>query len=121
MMKNTAMKILCRMLAALMIWMPYQIAHAGMIGTDQVVAAAVKTDRAALMNLVTRSDVASQLQAFGVDPVQARARIASMSDQEVSSLAGQIDSLPAGAVSNGGAILLIIVIAAVVWWMWGRR
>ena len=64
------------------------------------VATVSKTDRQALLNLVTRSDVSSQLQSLGVDPVQAKARIASMTDQEVTTLAAQIDSLPAGAMSK---------------------
>ena len=115
-MKNT----LCRILVALMIWGPYQAVQAGMIGTEQVVAAA-KTDRAVLMDLVARADVARELQSLGVDPVQVRSRIASMTDQEVGSLAGQIDALPAGALSNGAAIVLIVVVAAVLWWFWGRR
>jgi hypothetical protein len=119
-MKNSATRMLCRILAALMIWTPFQAAQAGMIGTEQVTAA-VKTDRAALMDLVTRADVSSQLQALGVDPLQVKSRIASMTEQEISSLAGQIDALPAGGISNGGAILLIIVVAAAVWWIWGRR
>ena len=112
-------RTLCRLLVALMIWTPFQLAQAGMIGTEQVVAAA--TDRAALVDLVTRADVARELQAFGVDPAQVKARIASMTEQEIASLAGQVDSLPAGALSNGAAIVLIIVVAAVVWWLWGRR
>lgn len=111
---------LCRVLAALMIWAPYQAVQAGMIDTQQVVAPA-NTDRAALIDLLARADVARELQALGVDPVQVRARIASMTEQEIASLAGQIDSLPAGALSNGAAIVLILAVAAVVWWVWGRR
>jgi hypothetical protein len=38
----------------------------------------------------------------------------------VSSLAGRINSMPAGAMSDGAAILLILVIAAAVWWFWRR-
>ena len=120
-MQNQVTKMLCRLLIALMIWTPFQVAQAGMIGTEQVVASVSKTDRQALLNLVTRSDVSSQLQSLGVDPVQAKSRIASMTDQEVTTLAAQIDSLPAGAMSNGAAILLIVIIAAAVWWVWGRR
>lgn len=106
---------LCRLLVALMIWAPFQATHAGMIATEQVAA------RAALGDLVVRADVARELQALGVDPAQVRSRIGAMTDQEVASLAGQIESLPAGSLSNGAAIVLIIVVAAVVWWLWGRR
>ena len=113
-------KNICRLLVALMIWTPYQIATAGMIGTDRAVASASQADRATVLNYLTRSDVQRQLQAMGVDAKVAKDRVAALSDEEVRSLAGRIDSAPAGAMSSGAAILLIIVIAAAVWWFWRR-
>lgn len=113
-------RTLCRLLVALMIWTPYQIATAGMIGTDKVATSTTQADRATVLNFMTRGDVQKQLQAMGVDPATAQSRVAAMSDQEVSSLAGRINSMPAGAMSDGAAILLIIVIAAAVWWFWRR-
>lgn len=114
-------KMFCRMLIALMIWTPYQVAQAGMIGTEQVVTSAVQMDRAALLNTIGRADVSSQLQALGIDPVQARERVQAMTDQEITALAQRIDSLPAGAASDGAVVLLVILIAAAIWWIWGRR
>ena len=38
-------KIISRLLIAMMIWTPYQIATAGMIGTDQVVTSSAQADR----------------------------------------------------------------------------
>jgi len=64
--------------------------------------------------------VTSQLQSLGVDASAVKDRVASMTDQEVQSLAGKIHSMPAGADSTG-TILLIIVIAFAVWWIWFRR
>jgi len=113
-------KVICRLLVALMIWTPYQIATAGMIGTDQVVTSAAQADRTTVLNYLTRGDVQNQLQAMGVDAATAKDRVAAMTDEEVSSLAGRINSMPAGAMSDGAAILLIIVIAAAVWWFWRR-
>jgi hypothetical protein len=113
-------KTLCRLLFALMIWTPYQFATAGMIGTDKVVTSAAQADRTTVLNFMTRGDVQKQLQAMGVDPSTAQDRVAAMSDDEVRSLAGRINSMPAGAMSDGAAILLIIVIAAAVWWFWRR-
>ncbi len=113
-------KTLCRLLVALMIWTPYQIATAGMIGTDKVVTSSAQADRTTVLNFMTRGDVQKQLQAMGVDPTTAKDRVAAMSDDEVRSLAGRINSMPAGAMSDGAAILLIIVIAAAVWWFWWR-
>jgi hypothetical protein len=117
---NAWAKTICRLLVALMIWMPYQIATAGMIGTDQVVTSSSQADRTAVLNFLSRSDVANKLQSLGIDPSTAKDRVAAMTDQEVQQLAGQINSMPAGAMSTGAAILLIIIIAAAVWWFWQR-
>ena len=117
-MKSAWAKTICRLLVALMIWTPYQIAQAGMIGTDQVATASSQVDRGAVLNFVSRADVANQLQTLGLDAVTAKDRVAAMTDQEVSYLAGQINSLPAGA-DTAGVILLILIIAAV-WWVWKR-
>lgn len=113
-------RLLCRMLIALMIWMPYQIAQAGLIGSEQVATTSSQADRAALMDLLGRADMSRQLQAFGIDPSQARDRVAAMTDAEVASLSERIGALPAGGISNGGVVLLLILIAAGVWWAMRR-
>jgi hypothetical protein len=117
---NVWAKTICRLLIAMMIWMPYQIATAGMIGTDQVVTSSSQADRTTVLNFLNRGDVTSQLQTLGIDPATAKDRVGAMSDQEVQSLAGQISAMPAGGTSTGAAVLLIIVIAAAVWWFWQR-
>ena len=117
---NVWAKTICRLLIALMVWMPFQIATAGMIGTDQVVASSPQADRTTVLNFLNRSDVAGQLQTLGLDPSTAKDRVGAMSDQEVQSLAGQISAMPAGGISHGAALLLIIIIAAAVWWFWQR-
>jgi len=109
---------ICRLLIVLMAWTPYQIAQAGMIGTDQVVSAASQAERTSVLNFVGRNDVASQLQSFGIDASSAKDRVAAMTDEEVRYLAGRIDSMPAGA--DGGGLLLLIIIIAVIWWVWKR-
>jgi hypothetical protein len=97
------------------------MAQAGMIGTDQVAApAAQQADRMTLLNMLGRSDVASQLQALGIDPAQAKDRVGAMTDQEVATLVGRVDSLPAGAMSDGAAVVLIIIIIAAIWWYMGK-
>jgi uncharacterized protein DUF6627 len=117
-MKSAWTRTICRVLAALMIWTPVQFAHAGVIGTAQAVAAAAPAERAAVLGFVGRADVARELQALGVDAAAAKERIAAMTDQEAQSLAGRIDSLPAGADVGGIAVLLIILIFT--WWAWYR-
>jgi uncharacterized protein DUF6627 len=121
-MKSVWARLFCRLLVALMIWTPYQFATAGMIGTEQVVTASPQADRAAVLGFVNRGDVARQLQSLGIDPKTAQDRIGALSDQEVQSLAGKIQSLPAGADSADVAvgILIIAVIVVVVWYLWKR-
>jgi uncharacterized membrane protein len=117
-MKSTFASVFVRVLIVLMAWTPYQMAHAGMIGTDQVVQTS-QSDRGEVLSFLSRSDVAGQLQTFGLDASTAKDRVAAMTDEEVRYLAGRISSEPAGA-SSGGTLLLIIIIVAVVWWAWKR-
>ena len=118
---NAWAKIISRLLIALMIWTPYQIATAGMIGTDQVVASTSQMDRTTVLNFLSRSDVANKLQSLGIDPATANDRVGAMTDPEVQQLAGRINALPAGGdVSTAGVLLIIILVAAAVWWFWQR-
>lgn len=91
-----------------------------MIGTDQLVSAGSQADRNTVLQFIGRADVTSQLQALGLDTATAKDRVAAMTDQEVQSLAGRINSMPAGADSLG-IVLVLLIVAAVVWWVWFRR
>ncbi len=88
-----------------------QTAHAAPISTEQVAASqGVVTDSAArtyVLSALERADVASALQERGVSLDQARARIAALSDAEVTRMAEQIDKAPAGAGDIISTILLI--------------
>jgi hypothetical protein len=119
-MKSVWGRTLCRLLIVLMAWSPVQFAQAGMIGIDQVASAASQADRTAVLQFLGRADVTSQLQALGVDSATAKDRVAAMTDLEVRSLAGKIQSMPAGADSTG-TIILLVVIGFAVWWIWFRR
>jgi hypothetical protein len=111
---------LCRLLIVLVIWTPYQIAQAGMIETYQGVAGSSQSDRATVLGFVGRSEVMSRLQALGVDPATAKDRVAAMTDEEARTLAGRIDSMPAGGQDLAGYVLLIIIVFAIYWWVWRR-
>ena len=119
-MKSSWTRMLCRLLMLLMIWTPFQLAQAGMIGTDQLVVASANADRTTVLEFLGRADVANQLQSFGLDAKSATDRVAAMTDQEVQMLAGKINSMPAGADSTG-VILLLIIVGVAVWWIWFRR
>jgi len=117
---NIAMtRTICRLLMVLMAWMPFHVAQAGMIGTEQFVGSTSQSDRAGVLSVISRSDVASQLQSLGLDQATARDRVAAMTDQEVRSLAGHLNTLPAGA--DGTGIVLLIVIGVLIWWLVIRK
>jgi hypothetical protein len=95
----------------LMLSLPLPAAHAGMIGTEAVVnAAQAQQDRERLRSTLNRNDVQTQLIARGVDPAQVQARIDSLTDQEVQSLSGKIDQLPAGGDGLGLLVFIFIVL-----------
>lgn len=107
-------RMICRFLIVTMALLPFQTVQAGMIGTDQVASVATaQSDRAAVLNIISRAEVASQLQALGIDLNSAKSRIAAMTDEEVHALSGKLDSLPAGAKTSGWA--WAVVIALVIW------
>ncbi|HZY20412.1 MAG TPA: PA2779 family protein [Ramlibacter sp.] len=109
-------KMTCRTLVVSMFALSVHGAGAGMIGAEQ---AAPQTDRTLVLDVLARADTASRLQAMGVDPQQARERVAAMNDQEVGRLAEDIRQAPAGA--DGGALVAVIVVAAAVWYFAFRR
>ena len=86
-------------------------AQAGMIGTEAVVnAAQVQQDRERLRDVFNRDDVKAQLIARGVDPAQVQARVDSLTDQEVQTLNGKLDQLPAGGDSLLGVLVFIFIV-----------
>jgi len=118
-MKNATLRMISRILVVSMMLLPLQTVQAGMIGTDQVISAAsAQSDRTTVLNLLGRSDVASQLQSLGLDPQTARDRVAAMSDEEVRALAGKIDALPAGATITGWGWAAIVLIAVFIFYKW---
>ena len=117
-MQSAWARTICRLLIVLMVWAPYQLAQAGMIGADQAGTASSQADRAAVLSFVTRADVAGELRSMGLDAATAKDRVGAMSDAEVAYLAGRIERLPAGG-DTAGVILLIVIIAAI-WWVWKR-
>ena len=109
-MHSTFLRLICRILIASMIVLPFQ-ARAGLIGTEQVVGAAqAQAARATVEAYIGRAEVAQQLEAYGLSSQDAQARVAALTDAEVTAVAGRIDSLPAGAW-----IPVLIAAIIVVW------
>ena len=91
--------------------MPLGTAQAGMIGTEAAVSAAsASAQRSALSDAFNRAEVRSALQAQGVSPAEAQARLAAMTDAEIQQLAARVDDLPAGGFGVLGAIAVVAII-----------
>ena len=85
-------------------------AFAGVITTQQYLTA---VDRDATIQridaVLAREEVRNQLEKHGVDPLALDERIASLTDQELSMLATDLESMPAG-----GDLLAVLGIVAIV-------
>ena len=118
-MKSFGTRMVCRMLIACLMMMQLPLAQAGMLGADQVASATtVQSDRAALMAAVQRAEVAGQLQSLGVEPGLARQRVAALTNDEAHQLAGKLETLPAGALTNGWGWAVLIIVGLVVYFNW---
>lgn len=118
-MKSSITRLICRLLVVSMVVLPFQSVQAGMIGADRVAAAqGAQADRDAVLSLISRTDVVRQLQSLGLDPQSAKDRVAAMSDNEIRSVAGRLDTLPAGARGSGWAWAVAIAIVVLIWYNW---
>ena len=100
-------------LAALMfaVSMPLGAVQAALVSTDQVVEKSeIEADRMRIAALLGRDDVQRQLKAQGVDPDEALARVAALSDAEVRRIADRIDTMPAGQDALATIIGVVLVI-----------
>ncbi|OGA23997.1 MAG: hypothetical protein A3H34_07660 [Betaproteobacteria bacterium RIFCSPLOWO2_02_FULL_67_19] len=110
--------MICNLLIVSLTLLPFQTVQAGMIGADQVSGTtSAQAERLALQNLLGRSEIASRMQTLGLDQKVASDRVAAMTDEEVRSLSGRIDALPAGA-SSGWGWAVVIILAVVIWYAW---
>jgi hypothetical protein len=117
---KSGVRAVCRLLIASMMFLSFHMAHAGMIGTEQVLATA-QSERAHINSLLARSDIQNQLQMLGVSPAAAKDRVAAMTDQEVRALAGHLESVPAGGISGWVVVLIIAAVLGFLWWRGGLR
>jgi len=82
-------------------------ASAAIIATDQVAASA---ERDRVKSFLDRAEVQARMQALGVNPQAALARVDALSDDEVAALAGRLEQLPAGGTDIVSALLLVFII-----------
>jgi len=103
-------RLLAALVTALFLAVQTGPAVAGMVGTQELLEQAqVAEQRSELLAQLQRSDVRDQLETLGVDPAQAKARVARLSDTQVSQLHGRLERLPAGGSAAGIIVLFLLV------------
>lgn len=101
---------ICLTVIMFLMFAPVHSVLAAMIGTETVVdTQRGREARNLIHTLLAREDVQTALRSHGIDPLEAKARIDSLSDEEVIRIADRIDQLPEGA----GAIEILVVIILV--------
>jgi len=90
-------------------------AQAALVGTSQILDQGdQQIDRDRLRAFMDRAEVRDQLEALGVDSDIAKARIDSLTNEEVADIVNRLDQLPAGgdgfATLVGAALLVFIIL-----------
>jgi hypothetical protein len=104
-------------IALLSMSLPQGRAEAAMASTESVIGIAhdSQAERERVRAFLDRADVQAQLQAYGISPEEAVARVDALTDGEIALIAGKVDQLPAGGCYGEacGAAVLILLAAAV--------
>jgi hypothetical protein len=89
-------------------------AKAGIIGTEAVLNTLQgEKSRSRITAFLDRQEVREAFIQKGIDPAQAKNRVASLTDQEISQICKTLDQLPAGGDGIGtvvGAVVLVFII-----------
>jgi len=95
----------------LLLAVPYQSVFAAMIGTETVIDMARGQEaRDCLNRMLIREDVQTAFTSYGITPLEAKARLDTLSDAEIMRLYNQMEQLPAGGSSLGTAFIAVGVI-----------
>jgi len=101
-------------LSLLLISVPYRPASAAIIGTETMIdLGRAQEARDHVNSILAREDVKAAFITQGINPLEAKARVDTLSNAEIINLAEQIDQLPAGG-STLGTILVVALIVFLV-------
>ncbi len=91
-------------------------ASAAIVETEALVTTNRDADLASIRAQLDRDDVRVKMQEMGVEPAAVDARLASLSDRELSRLAADMERAPAGgdALAIIGIVFLVLLILEVV-------
>jgi len=115
MMRRTGRWMSALLVVAMMVFGVHAQAHAGLVGTEAVIAAEqAMLDRAELLAALDQVEVRDRLVSLGVDPEVARERVAALSDDELRQMAEHMDQLPAGGIGSVvGALVFVFIVLLV--------
>jgi hypothetical protein len=98
----------------LMLSIPHRSAVAALVDTETLMDMNRSRDaRETLKQFMARKDVRTAIVSQGVDPLEADARLKSLTDAEVIQLADQIHRLPAGGDFLGLIIAVLVIVILV--------
>lgn len=87
------------------------LAHAEMLGTEAAINKYMAVaNRGLLMDALQRDEVQSQIVELGVDPVEAEARLAALSDAEITTMLTQMENDSAGADIVGTLFSVFVIL-----------
>jgi len=98
---------------------PMGAASAGMVQTDRIIEQSANLEaaeaRESVSAFLARDEVVQELQGLGVDPAEAQARVAALSDAEAIDLANTIEEAPAGqgalgAIIGAGVFIFVVLL-----------
>jgi hypothetical protein len=87
------------------------MAQAEMLGTDAAISKyTALNNRSVLMDELQREDIQAEMIAMGVDPAEAEARLAALSDAEFSTILAQMENDSAGADILGTLFTIFVIL-----------
>lgn len=87
------------------------MAQAEMLSTDSAISKySALADRAVLIDTLQKQDIRDQIVALGVDPAEAEARLAALSDAEIATILTQMEQDNAGADIIGTLFTVFIIL-----------
>ncbi|MGI9571230.1 MAG: PA2779 family protein [Desulfobulbia bacterium] len=111
---RTRFKFLSAYLVVMMVVLtvPHQSVLAAMVDTEVTLAITAdgQNARNAIKTILAREDAQAVLKAQGINPLEAMARVDSLTDAEAQRIADQIEELPAG----GGFFVTFLIVVGVI-------